>query len=162
MNPLFYNLGLEFAELIIEECTRPEPTIDTDRILDIAKDKACQAHELIYVRKREFDCPCCSGNWISLALVEKLNRARNIAKIPFVISSGCRCNTYNAENGYNAKSDHVYGVGADIKCHDSKSRLLIVSSLLSVGFERIGIYDRHIHASTHSEKPPAIWTGKSK
>jgi len=55
--------------------------------------------------------------------------------------------------------------GVDIKCRDSRSRYLIVNAALRVGFNRIGIYDKHIHLDNAMGKgfdQYVVWWGKSK
>lgn len=88
-------------------------------------------------------------------LLKALDEARTIAGVPFVITSS-----------YRADSDtsHGRGNGVDIRCHTSGQRYWIVSALLQAGFNRIGIYDKHIHADCddiHRAPQNVIWWGTS-
>jgi len=84
----------------------------------------------------------------------KLDKARGIAGIPFVLNS-----TYRAKD----KLSHGKGLAVDINCTTSVDRLKIVSSLIEVGFVRIGIYNKHIHVDCDKSLPQNVmWWGTSK
>ena len=94
--------------------------------------------------------------------LKKLDRARDIANIPFLISSGFRTPQHNVnlrKQGYkaSANSSHLKGCAADIVCKDSGTRQKIVSGLIKAGFTRIGIADTFIHCDTDKDKTDAIW-----
>ncbi len=96
-------------------------------------------------------------------LVEMLDHARGLAKVPFYITSGLRTPDSNAAAGGVEDSSHTRGLGVDLACSSSVARMRIVSSLLIVGFRRIGIYDRHIHCDIDESLPQGVmWWGKSK
>jgi len=114
-----------------------------------------------YFKREEFECPCCKVNLIQDELVEVLDRARAIAGVPFVITSGYRCKSHNEEVGGSPTSSHLKGVAIDISVKDSHSRQLILKALLDVGFSRIGIAQTFIHADIDREKQPeVIWVYK--
>ena len=93
-----------------------------------------------YFTDSEFECKChCGKNNIDPDLVILLNEARELAKIPFVVSSGCRCGAHNRKVGGSPNSSHRTGLAADIEAGDSNTRFIIIQSLLQVGFSRIGI-----------------------
>jgi uncharacterized protein YcbK (DUF882 family) len=69
----------------------------------------------------------------------KLEQARELAGIPFVIVSGCRCVRHNTKEGGVMSSDHLTGEGVDIKTLTSLHRFKIVSAALAVNLTRIGI-----------------------
>ena len=51
------------------------------------------------------------------------------------------------------------GLAADIACGGSRERMEIVTALLHVGFDRIGIGDGFIHVDADVEKDEAVlWT----
>ena len=107
----------------------------------------------------EFSCPCCKENDTQHELIERLDRARNLAGVPFVINSGYRCEKNNDWVGGVESSSHLRGLAADIECMTSQARMKIVRSLLDVGFERIGISALFIHVDIDRTKPPSvIWT----
>ena len=113
---------------------------------------------LKYFKKKEFTCKCgCEKNIISGELLEMLDKARGLAKIPFVINSGYRCENH-PQSLKSPSSSHIKGLAADIKCTDSKSRALIIDALGYAGFKRFGISDSFIHADIDNGKPnPVIW-----
>ena len=89
-------------------------------------------------------------------LIRWLDRARQIAGIPFEITSDFRPGDPRA---------HGLGKAVDIRARSSRARKLIVEGLLAAGFNRIGIYDKHIHADV-ADGPDfpqnVIWLGTSK
>lgn len=95
----------------------------------------------------------CDGN--SLA---RLDRAREVAGIPFVLSSAYRSVEYEKAKGRSGKGAHTEGKAFDIVCRDSRSRWRIVFGALAVGFKRIGIGKTFVHLDD-SEKldSPLIW-----
>ena len=116
-----------------------------------------------WVKRSEFRCPCCGLCHVDEWVVNRFNEARSIAGVPFIITSGYRCERYNDSLKNAAKdSAHLAGLAADIKAEDSGTRFRIVDGLLQVGFMRIGIYPRHIHADlAHVGKPaPVLFLGK--
>ena len=59
--------------------------------------------------------------------------------------------------------EHSTGMAVDIGCIDSKARFSLVTHALSLGVERIGVYDRHVHFGLSPDFPrPVMWTGISK
>ena len=94
--------------------------------------------------KLEIMCPCsCGADKISSVLIEKLQKVRNIIGLPIIITSGVRCEFYNASIKANINSSHIpdlYGMGnaVDIACTNSKDRYELVE-LAQKFFKRIGI-----------------------
>jgi hypothetical protein len=91
-------------------------------------------------------------------LIAMLDAARTIAGVPFVITAG-----RNTGGPHKTTGSHPRGYGVDIRCSHPRRRYLILAALFAVGFHRIGIYDRHIHADCDPTLPPqVVWMGKSK
>ncbi len=113
---------------------------------------------LKYFKRKEFTCKCgCNHNNINPELLVMLDEARKMAKLPFVISSGYRCENH-PESKKNPTSSHIKGLAVDIKCSDSKSRAIILDALGFVGFRRFGLHDSFIHADIDESKAnPVIW-----
>lgn len=113
-------------------------------------------------RIEEFRCPCCDQILDSLAFrvfVSKLQEARDIAGIPFTITSGYRCCSHNSKIGGNLNSSHLKGIAADILTKTSSDRYSIVDSLIKAGFKRLGIGKGYIHADLDKDKSQfLIWT----
>ena len=93
----------------------------------------------------EVMCPCgCGANKISSILIEKLQKVRNIIGNPMVITSGVRCEFYNASlknssmNSSYIPDEHGIGNVVDIACTTSKFRYELVE-IAQKYFKRIGI-----------------------
>ena len=83
--------------------------------------------------KLEIMCPCsCGADKISSVLIEKLQKVRNIIGLSIIITSGVRCEFYNASlKNSSMNSSHIpdsYGLGqaVDISCTTSKYRYELV------------------------------------
>jgi hypothetical protein len=126
--------------------------------------KVEQEMALKHFKLSEFDSPDSKGSGKNMTrdFLKKLDRARDIANIPFLISSGFRTPQHNVnlrKQGYkaSANSSHLKGCAADIICKDSGTRQKIVNGLIMAGFTRIGIADTFIHCDTDQDKNDAIW-----
>ena len=119
-----------------------------------------------YFKLSEFDSPDMvgSGEAMDKEFLSRLDQARSLCDIPFKITSGYRTKEYNEgllARGYkaSANSSHLKGLAADIACTNSAARHIIVSALLKVGLNRIGIANTFIHVDRDSSKPAnVIWT----
>ena len=102
----------------------------------------------------EFDSSDSPGSGIHMDddFLLKLDEARTIAGIPFIINSGYRTIAHNAYVGGKISSSHIKGCAVDLKANDSRSRGLILSALRSVGFSRIGIDNTFIHVDSDKDK----------
>ena len=109
----------------------------------------------------EVQCPCgCGASLINPFLVEKLQKVRNIIGRPVIITSGVRCEFYNASIKASMNSSHIpddYGIGnaVDIACLNSKDRYELVE-VAQKFFKRIGIskgsYGGFIHLDVDRSK----------
>ena len=107
----------------------------------------------------EFDSPdeLGSGSKMVPHVLKRIGRARELAKTPFVITSGYRTEAHNKEVGGSKTSSHLKGFAVDISCTNSSQREKIISALIIAGFQRVGIAKTFIHADTDKSKSPAIW-----
>lgn len=64
--------------------------------------------------KSELACRCCGELIIDPALIDALERLRELAKKPIRICAGYRCLAHNQEVGGVTDSEHIRGVAADI------------------------------------------------
>ena len=116
--------------------------------------------ELQYFRLTEFDSPDepNSGRRMCGDFLFMLDEARDIAQVPFRITSGVRSISHNKAVGGTENSSHLRGKAADIACTDSYDRFRIVAALLAVGFNRIGIGETFIHVDNDEIKTPCrVW-----
>ncbi len=128
--------------------------------LDIWKKSVKKLEEemaLKYFKLSEFDDAPGTGKNMKKDFLTKLDKAREIADVPFKITSGYRSKETNKRAGGVSTSSHLKGLAADISCKDSSTRQKIVSALIQAGFTRIGIADTFIHCDTDKDKNDAIW-----
>lgn len=117
--------------------------------------------DLQYFRLEEFDSPDEPGSGRRMCgdFLFMLDEARDIAQVPFRITSGVRSISHNKAVGGTENSSHLRGKAADIACTDSATRFRIVAALLAVGFDRIGIGETFIHVDNDDEikTPGVVW-----
>ncbi|MEQ3658617.1 MAG: D-Ala-D-Ala carboxypeptidase family metallohydrolase [Glaciecola sp.] len=110
-----------------------------------------------HFKSSEFECKCgCGLNNVNGELIEDLNIARGIAGIPFVITSGSRCEVHNKNSGGSRTSSHMGGYAVDIKAESNIERFKILESLIVAGFQRIGIAKHFIHVDNDPHKPAQV------
>jgi uncharacterized protein YcbK (DUF882 family) len=89
----------------------------------------------------------------------KLDKARELANIPFIINSAYRNADQNARVGGKPNSSHLKGLAVDIRANDSSTRYIVLKALISIGFNRIGVASSFIHVDDDKEKASnVIWT----
>jgi hypothetical protein len=93
---------------------------------------------------------------LSNDLMRLLDLARQMADIPFVITSGKRTPEKNAEVGGVNDSSHIKGLACDIRARNSTEVFHIIKGASCVGFKRIGIGKGHIHLDIDPEKPQNV------
>ena len=112
-----------------------------------------------WFRDDEFKCQCNCGMDVKQELKDALEDAREIAGVPFVVTSGARCLSHNRKIGSKDTSSHVKGLAADIKYQDDLHLTRIVHALSRCGFTRIGVNEKlkFIHCDIDREKPDAVF-----
>ncbi len=115
-------------------------------------------------KESEFACKCgCGTNNMSRHHITWLSYARDLAGVPFRITSGCRCFDHNKAEGGSTDSSHIANdkkecTATDIACKDSRNRYIIIKALIEAGFKRIGIAKTFIHADSDKAKDQlVIW-----
>jgi len=97
--------------------------------------------------------------------VAKLDQARHIAGIPFVITSGFRSPEKNESilgAGAVADSAHLKGLAVDLRVENSHEVALILDAVKTVGITRRGVYVNqdfqpvHVHVDLDPEKPDEV------
>lgn len=102
--------------------------------------------------------PACSLQDMDPKTMEILDQAREIAGIPFMLTSAYRSATFDKSKGRSGTGAHTLGKAVDIRCYSLQSRFKIVSALLQAGFKRIGIAENFIHADTSNvHTQDVIW-----
>lgn len=111
--------------------------------------------EIKNFRKSEFASP----ELMRTKLVRRLDLAREFAGVPFYLTST-----------YRDGDDGAHGRGWAVDVADNREgkelasrwRYKAVRGLLKAGFQRIGIYDRHIHCDLDPDRDPKVmWWGTS-
>lgn len=111
---------------------------------------------LAHFRIREFRCRCgCGQVQMNARFLEMIDEARRLAGIPFVVTSGFRCEAHNAAVG-STSTNHTKGLAADIACSGGPVRYDMVAALIKAGFRRIGLAKTFIHADIN-DGPGSIW-----
>lgn len=103
---------------------------------------------------KEFDSPDVSGSGLNMnyAFIQKLDSARTVSEIQYIINSGYRTIQHNKKVGGKSNSAHLKGLAADISALTSNQKFRLVYGLMEAGFTRIGIYDTHIHVDMDKSK----------
>lgn len=113
-----------------------------------------------YFKEEEFKgcTPSCSLQDMQQSTMSKLDTAREIAGIPFVINCAFRSKKWDKGKGRSGTSAHTKGQAIDIRCNSDRNRFLIVDALIKAGFTRIGIAKGFIHADdSQSHTQQVIW-----
>lgn len=112
----------------------------------------------------EMCTPKCSISAMSDAFMNRLQYARDLAGIPFVLNSAYRSSDYDKSKGRTGTGFHTLGHAVDIKCTSSRDRYKILNACLLAGFSGIGIGPTFIHVDdrysvdgTDSKNVPVIW-----
>lgn len=100
--------------------------------------------------------PPCSLQDMSQALMLRLDNARQMAGIPFVLNSCYRSVAYEKSKGRTGTSSHCKGLAVDIRCNSDANRWKIVKALIDNGFTRIGIGKTYIHADIDTQKTQGV------
>jgi uncharacterized protein YcbK (DUF882 family) len=109
----------------------------------------------------EFDSPDLPNSSLNMNpnFLMMLDKARDIANIPFIITSGYRTKEHNKKIGGEPNSAHLRGFASDIKYHNGSDGYKILTALLQAGFTRIGIYKTFIHCDSDPSLPnKVIWS----
>ena len=114
-----------------------------------------------YFSYDEFDSPdeLGSGKHMDHDLLVMIDRARALYGKPIVVTSGFRTESHNEKVGGVKSSSHLKGLAIDVACVRSKDRFKMLTALLEVGFNRIGIASTFIHVDVDKNKSQnVIWT----
>lgn len=110
----------------------------------------------------ELACKVTGTGGIQEDLREKLEAARNIAGIPFIVTSGFRSaenqNDLIARGKSELTSSHPKGLAVDIRVKESDARFKVIDAALSAGINRIGVGKDFVHLDIDQDKPQnLIW-----
>ena len=103
--------------------------------------------------------PPCKKSDMHPATLERLNRMREIAGIPLVLTCAYRSPAHDKARGRSGTGAHTLGRAVDIRCNAPDTRYKVITAALAAGFNRIGVADSFIHVDdspTHAQC--VIWT----
>ncbi len=111
-----------------------------------------------YFSQRDFDncTPPCSIEDMNEDTLAMLDKARDMAGVPFVINSAYRTVEHELSKGRDGTSSHTTGRAVDIRALNGRQRWLVISALIEAGFTRLGIGKGFIHVDNDSEKDPKV------
>ncbi len=102
--------------------------------------------------KSEFSCRCsCGFERISMDTVRICQAVRDFFDKPVTVTSGCRCESHNANVGGSKSSQHLQGTAADIVVKDIKPSLVyeyLDENADELGVGGLGSYDTFTHVDT--------------
>ena len=102
--------------------------------------------------------PSCSLQNMKQGTMNRLDKAREIAGIPFVLNSADRSVAWEKSKGRTGTGAHTMGRAVDIRCNTSQNRMKIVRAALQAGFNRIGIGKTYVHLDDDLSLPQqVIW-----
>lgn len=102
--------------------------------------------------------PTCQMEDMDEQFMHRLDTARGLAGIPFVVNSAYRTESYEKSQGRDGSSSHTKGLAVDIKAETSRTRYLIIKALLDAGFNRLGVGETFIHVDFDQDKDRnVIW-----
>ncbi len=107
--------------------------------------------------KRELACRCCGELMIVPALLDALERLRELAERPIQIHAGYRCPAHNQEVGGVSDSEHTHGMAADIAIPGLTLQQMYELALQVPAFREggVGAYDGgflHVDVRTHAAR----------
>ncbi|NDV46269.1 peptidase M15 [Paludibacter sp. 221] len=111
-----------------------------------------------YFKEVEFQqlTPSCSLQDMKQSTMSKLDTAREIAGIPFVLTCAYRSVEWDKSKGRSGTGAHTLGQAVDIRCNSDANRWKIVNALIRAGFKRIGIAKSFIHADDSEQHTQEI------
>ena len=114
-----------------------------------------------YFNYEEFDSPDIqgSGQLMDSELLDMIDKAREIYGKPIRVTSGYRTESHNRIVGGVDSSSHLKGLAIDVACVRSNDRFEMLTALIEVGFNRIGVACTFIHVDIDKNKSQnVIWT----
>ena len=116
-----------------------------------------------YFKDAEFRrcVPSCSIEDMQQHTLNRFDKAREYAGVPFIFTSAFRSREWELAKGRTGDGAHTTGEAGDIRTPDLYTRYRILYGLIKAGFTRIGIADTYIHADDCPRKAKeVVWLYK--
>ena len=113
-----------------------------------------------YFNEKEFQkcTPSCSLQDMDQTFISWLDKLREEIDIPLVINCAFRSKAWDKSKGRSGNSAHTRGLAVDIRCYDSHTRWLIITTALRLGCKRIAYTGSFVHIDLDSSLPQeVIW-----
>jgi len=109
--------------------------------------------------RSEFACNCgCGFDTVDATLLRVVQDVRKHFNAKVRVTSGCRCETHNANEGGSKNSQHLFGRAADIQVEGVDPALVAQYLEKYHPTVSIGRYETFTHVDTRTNGP-ARWTG---
>ncbi len=89
--------------------------------------------------------PSCSIDDMNAGFLATLDKIREKAGIPLVITCAYRSVAHEKSKGRSGNSAHTKGLAVDIRCTNNSNRYKIINAAIACGINRIGIAGTYIH-----------------
>lgn len=100
--------------------------------------------------------PACSIQQMDPEFLALLDRVREAAGIPLVLTCAYRSREWDEAKGRSGNSAHTRGKAVDIRCNASATRYKIVRAALECGVRRIGIGKTFVHLDNDASLPQGV------
>lgn len=90
--------------------------------------------------------------------IRLLDKIREDAGFPFIITSGYRSPAWNTQVGGSANSSHMQGIAVDIRVLNDGQRHALVKAALKHGVNRFGWGRNYVHIDVdRTKRPQTVW-----
>ena len=89
--------------------------------------------------------PSCRIEQMNPAFLDTLDRIREAAGIPMVLTCAFRSKQWDISKGRTGNSAHTRGLAVDVRCSSNANRYKIIRAAIACGITRIGIGKNFIH-----------------
>ena len=104
--------------------------------------------------------PDCDQRSVKQTHLNRIQKAREIIRLPMVITSGGRCPNHPSETHRTTPADHQKGMAVDVACN-GQSRGNYVAAAIAAGCNSIGVAKTFVHFGYRPELPEGhitMWT----
>lgn len=99
-------------------------------------------------------------NNMKAKFLQKLDKAREQANLPFEVSSGYRSKQWEKFRGRSGNSAHTLGIAADVKFKNTADRDRMIKAAIAAGITRIGIAPTYLHFDIADSIDPVKYAQK--